>query len=162
LKAEVQSSTKVKKVNKLGVEHKHLAGNAYKFDIEKRTQLLEFMREGKSVETAAKAVGVTRVTVFLVRKADPEFAKAFDAAKDIGADVVDDELWAGAVEGKRINFHAVIAILNSRRPQLYRQNYKIEHGGTVGVLTADALKVAFTRLAADEQHPQPSTEPVQH
>lgn len=120
--------------------------NAYKFTAEKRRVVLGQMLEGHTVEAAARAAGVTRTTVLLARRADAEFREQFEAAREVGAEIIDDELWAGARGIKKINFHAVIAVLNARKPQMYRQNFKVEHAGSVAV-TSDALAMARERFA---------------
>jgi hypothetical protein len=60
---------------------------------------LERLAEGFSVGGAAQAAGFDRVTAYRWRAADPEFAAAWDAARETGSDALEDEARRRACEG---------------------------------------------------------------
>lgn len=50
----------------------------------RRQKALELIRSGEHVIDAADAIGVTRQTLYYHRKTDPEFAREWDEALEIG------------------------------------------------------------------------------
>lgn len=70
------------------------AVQAGKWDI-----LLEHIAAGSSVRAACEAAGISQVTVYGRRRSDPVFAAAWDAARDISFQVLEDEAKRRAVEG---------------------------------------------------------------
>jgi hypothetical protein len=84
----------------------------------KRQRFLAVLASGYSVTRAAQAVSISRVTAYAWRKADPDFAKAWDDAWESGTDCFEDVLREMAAER---NIAAVIFGLKSRRPERYNR-----------------------------------------
>lgn len=119
------------------------------FTAEKRAAFLEAYSRGGSVQSAAAEAGVTGRCVFYVKARDEKFRAEFDAASEQNLDALEDLLRRHATERQGSapgNLTAIFGVLNARRPAVWRQNHKIEHAGSVGVVTAEALKTAFGRL----------------
>jgi hypothetical protein len=126
---------------------KHSAAKAYKFDAEKRAQFLELMASGVSALTAAETVGVTYSLVRKVCQSDEEFSAAYDAAMDDSTDFLAHHLYRMATEkGVPGNVVAVFGLLKARRPEVWRENMKIEHTGSIEH-AEKALPAARERLA---------------
>lgn len=108
------------------------------------------------VTQAAKAARVDRSTVYDWRRADPEFAKAWDEAEELGVGLLEDEAVRRAVEGVPGKVELVpvfrdgvevarkpvvtvvhysdtllAMLLRAKRPALYRE--RVEHGGKVAL-----------------------------
>lgn len=117
---------------------------------EKKRAFLE-LYHGRNMADAARLAGTTFVTIIKHRKLDAAFDAAVAAVFQSNIDKIEDNLFAAAMDPKRkINFHATIAMLNARRPEVYRQNFKVEHAGKLQVVASDVLKGAFERLRKDQ------------
>jgi hypothetical protein len=104
---------------------------------------------GGNVRRACEAIDVSRVTAYEWRNKDPEFAKAWDVAKQIGADSLEDEAIRRAFEGvpepviykgkktrntiQRYSDTLLIFLLKGARPEKYRDNARVEHAGSIGL-----------------------------
>src|ERR1700691_189551 len=60
---------------------------------------LDALANGLSATGAATAAGIGRRTAYDWRKADPDFAAAWDLAVESGTDILEDEGWRRAVKG---------------------------------------------------------------
>jgi hypothetical protein len=60
---------------------------------------LDALANGLSATGAANAAGIGRRTAYDWRKADPDFAAAWDLAVESGTDILEDEGWRRAVKG---------------------------------------------------------------
>lgn len=104
---------------------------------------------GGNVSRACEAIDVARITAYKWRDNDPEFAQAWEHAKQIGADVLEDEAIRRAREGvpepvfykgkklratvTKYSDTLLIFLLKGARPDKYRDNAKIEHTGRIGL-----------------------------
>jgi transposase-like protein len=66
---------------------------------EKDAKFFEFLSQGASVTAAARAAGYTRSRVYEWRKADAEFAAAWDDSLGRGTDLLEDEALRRAMDG---------------------------------------------------------------
>jgi hypothetical protein len=125
-----------------------------------RTKFLDGLASGLSVAGAAREAGVHRATPYGWREADPEFAQAWDVAREAGTDLLEDEAWRRAYDGTerpvyqqgglvgKTREHSdllLIFLLKGRRPEKYRDNSKVELTGNV-TLTALVQEAAQKRL----------------
>jgi hypothetical protein len=102
---------------------------------------------GGVVTRAVKCVKVSHPQIYAWRKEDPEFAKAWAAAIDIGADVLEQEVHRRAVEGadvpviyqgeitawyKQASDTLLMFLLKARRPQ-FRESFEVSgpNGGPI-------------------------------
>jgi transposase-like protein len=124
---------------------------------------------GGNVSRACEAVDVTRMTAYRWRTEDEAFARAWDEAKAIGLDALEDEATRRAFEGcDKPVFHQgvkcgtireysdtlAIFLLKGGKPEKYRENSKVELHGSLDLrrmsdeeLDAEIASLA-TRLAA--------------
>jgi hypothetical protein len=95
----------------------------------KDAKFLAKLADGRSVNSACKAAGYVRRSVYDQRKIDPEFAEAWDDAYEQGSDKLEDDT-ADAAEQNDI---LKMFLLKARRPDKYRDNSKIDLNADVTV-----------------------------
>ena len=101
---------------------------------------LKVLQATCNVTEAASRAGVSRARVYKLRETSTKFKKEFDEAVDIAVDALAMEMRKHALgEGKReFNVTAGIFLLKAHRPEMYRDNFSIDHKGAVDVnLKAD-------------------------
>lgn len=107
------------------------------------------------VTQACEAAKIDRTTAYKARDVDATFAAAWDEAVEVAADALEAEAWRRAVEGveKPVGFYQgaageyvreysdtlLIFMLKGARPNKYRENVKLEHGGKLRVVTEKDL-----------------------
>lgn len=115
--------------------------------VEAKAAIIEKLIEGLSITAAASHAGVGRTTAYQWREADPVFAEAWDDAIEAGTDRLEDETHRRAFNGvtrpvavgKEIveitEYSDTLAIflLKGRRPEKFRDNVKVDHGGKLDV-----------------------------
>lgn len=114
---------------------------------EKQAEFLSLLREGRTVEGAARRVGIHRSTLYRLRDRDEQFRRSWDEAWEAAIEALEDELRRRGFEGvEKPVFHsgvvvgsvrefdttAAIFILKARKPEVYRDNARIEHTGPGG------------------------------
>jgi hypothetical protein len=87
-------------------------------------KFLATLSEGWPVGTAARIAGIYRSTAYRRRKADPEFAKAWDDAFETGTDFLEEQALRRAMEHSD---HMMITMLRARRPETYGEKLRLEH-----------------------------------
>ena len=102
---------------------------------------------GGNVTRACEAVAISRVTAYEWRKNDPAFAEAWDEAKAIGLDALEDEATRRAFEGvdkpivhlgvitdtvKEYSDTLAIFLLKGGKPEKYRERVSQELTGRGG------------------------------
>lgn len=108
-------------------------------------QFLESLMTTCNVTASARAAGVGRVTVYDHRRRHSDFAKAWDEAKAIGADTLEDEAVRRARDGwlepvffrgeatgevRKFSDTLLIFLLKGAKPDKYRERF--EHTGAGG------------------------------
>lgn len=106
---------------------------------------LEAFRKTGMVTAACRETGVGRRTVYNAR-VDEEFAAAWDEVEHETTDAMEREAFRRAVEGttepvvsagkhvtdvQKYSDTLLIFMLKSRRPEKFRENVKVEHGGEI-------------------------------
>ena len=89
-----------------------------------QTTFLRALSEGSTITAAAREAGITRMTAFNHRKADKEFAEAWEQAFEAGTDVLEE------VANRRARQHSdmlLLALLKARRPDVYKERIYNEH-----------------------------------
>ena len=126
-----------------------------KISEEKKMAFLTVLAETCNVSRAAKAIGISRITVYEWRDAFAEFAAAWDKAKQLGVDALEDEAHRRAFEGnEKAVYHQgtecgvireysdtlAIFLLKAHKPAKYRENAHLNITGNVdlaeGILAA--------------------------
>lgn len=134
----------------------------------KTARFIELIAEGYTINHAAKSVGISRMAPYRLRDRNPRFAKKLADAMEAGADVMEDEMRRRGVEGTlKPVFHQgeicghireysdtlLIFALKARRPEKYRDNYKVEHSGKIDVVDGSNWKQLTDSLAAQYGKP---------
>lgn len=138
---------------------------------ERKTAFLGALRHnGGNATNAAKIVEVSKETVFHHKRLDPEFAAEWIKAVHESTDVLESEAIRRAVDGftEPIFFQGVqcgevrkysdlllIFMLKARRPNVYRENIRHEHGGlddrpiSIHAVSDEELERIITAAAAE-------------
>ncbi len=135
---------------------------------------LEALINTGRVDLATQAAGIERTTAYYARKRDQLFADAWDEAKAIAFDKLEDEAYRRAYEGtdepvfhqgkqvatiKKYSDVLLMFLMKGANPEKYRDNSRIELGGIKGQplevkdLTAEekALKIMELLESADKR-----------
>ena len=125
-----------------------------------KRRFCQALAEGASPSKAAHALELSRSGVYYQRSVDPDFAAAWDEARELAADMYEDRLHDLAV-GDR-NPASVIFQLKNRRPERWRDRHEVattvqhQHTFSVEELSPERqealAELALARLAA--QKPQ--------
>lgn len=97
-----------------------------KVNAAKKELFCEVLVRGQSPAGAARAIGVDRATVYRWRAVDPEFAEAWDTARETKVEMVETVLYRMAVEQ---DLGAICFFLKAHRPELYNKRMLIGLGG---------------------------------
>jgi hypothetical protein len=85
----------------------------------RRAVFLEMIGAGLTIERAAKAIGVTRMTCYQWRRTDAQFRAEWESAIDDSIEKVETGLIEAAAGG---DVTAAIFLLRSRKPDIYNPN----------------------------------------
>lgn len=113
----------------------------------KKAAFLEALAQTASVCRACQLARLGRRTVYDWRDADPDFAKAWDAALERGTDALEDEAVRRAFQGtlkpvyqqglrvgtiREYSDTLLIFMLKARRPHRFRERHLLEHANADG------------------------------
>lgn len=132
-----------------------------------RVPFLRAFEEHGTVAAACEAAKISRSTVYLERQRNEDFALAWHDIEEATTERMEREAFRRGVEGveepvfqrgeqvgaiRKFSDTLLIFMLKSRRPEKYRENLKVEHGGKVthdhGL---DLSKLSASQLDALEQ-----------
>lgn len=118
---------------------------------------------GGNITRGCEAIDVNRMTVYRWRDEDPEFAAAWDEAKRIGIEGLEDEAMRRAFEGtEKPVFHLgmqcgtireysdtlTIFLLKGAKPEKYRDNAKLDLTSSDGSMSPAATDTEVAARAA--------------
>jgi hypothetical protein len=128
--------------------------NRTKLTLSARDEFLGYLRAGNTITFAARAIGMSRQGVYDHKASDPAFAAEWDQAVDEGIDVLEQEAKRRAVEGvskpivqggrivtdadgnalvvREYSDKLLEMLLKAKKPDVYRDNARIEHTGKDG------------------------------
>ncbi len=127
---------------------------------QKNNFLNAYVRDG-TIGCAAMAVGLTRQTHYNWLKEDPAYAKAFAKAREMAADLLEEEARRRAVEGDEVPVYykgkkvdayrkksdaLLILLLKGAKPEIYADRQETTLHGDIVLRAADALKAARERV----------------
>jgi hypothetical protein len=139
--------------------------------LEKKKNFIRTLAETGQVKLAARAIGASREGCYNARKLDPEFAEAWDDAKKLAAEQLEDEGFQRALgwhepvvdkDGKAIvdefgnprlsakktySDTMLIFMLKGLKPSTYGDRHQIEHSGGIAIQVVTgvpATDAAFT------------------
>lgn len=100
--------------------------SAKAFDTSWHPRFLEILGGTCNVTLAAKGAGVGRVTVYEHYKLFPDFAEAWNDAKEAAIELLEAEVWQRARKQSDL---LAIFLLKAHKPQMYREKVDVTHGG---------------------------------
>jgi len=121
----------------------------------KKRAFLNAMSETFHIVQSAKAAGIDRQTHYNWLKGDPDYAAAYEHARDLGADALEAELTRRAKEGNRkYKFHNgkpqmvccnadhedAIAVAKDGRTVYVRHYYEVEQSDVLGIFLMKGAK----------------------
>lgn len=124
-----------------------------------RQKFLLALSDTGNVKLSAQASGLCRSGWYVLRRDDPEFAKLWDEAMELGVEGLEDEAIRRAHDGvEKPIFHngkqcgsvreysdvLLMFLLKGRKPEKYRDNKRVEH--TMSDSLADRLAAARKRV----------------
>ncbi len=127
---------------------------------------LDALRDGGVVRYAAQEAHVNRATVYALVQADPEFAKAFDDAREEAIQAMEREARRRALEGidepvyqggklvgrvRKYSDVLLMFLLKASRPAVYRDNVRIEASGPNGGPIQHEVRSALDSMADHER-----------
>lgn len=113
---------------------------------------LEVYAEKGTVTAACKAVKIGRTVAYEHRKRDPEFAAAWDRQENAVTDQLEKTLIEIALEGSGSpQIRALEFALKARRPAVYRESIKLDHGGKIGVQVEEGVNEAISGYLVEIQ-----------
>jgi hypothetical protein len=101
-----------------------------------------------TVTAASKAVGIHRDTAYTARKNDPEFAAEWDKLEVAVTEILEKTAVERALSGSD---RLMEFMLKARRPSVYRENLKVEHGGKVTHQVEEGVDEAIDGLLAENE-----------
>lgn len=107
---------------------------------EKKEAFLHVLKTGISMAGAARMVGMSHGFIYDLKAKDPEFSAAIDSAREAGSDRMEDVLLD--IGKRQKNVTALIFLLKGRRPELYRDNARLDltnSDGSMAGLFAEAM-----------------------
>ena len=95
-----------------------------------------------NVALAAQGAGVTRMSAYRERKRNPEFAAAWEDAREAAA----ERLEAAAYERARnVSDTLLIFLLKSHKPERYRESVQQQHTGVLEVIVRREQRTGTTK-----------------
>lgn len=116
-------------------------------DSERRSYFLECLCENGNVTESAKLAGIPRTTLYDWRRADEDFARAWEEANELGTDALEDEATRRGKDGvdepifykgsevaqvKRYSDTLLMFMLKARRPDKFKDRSSTEITGKDG------------------------------
>jgi len=113
-----------------------------KFNLQAQDRFLRYFAIGGTVAEAARAAGVSAVSVHREKREDAEFARRYQNALELNTDGVEDLLRNLAAGG---NVTAIFGVLRARRPAVWREQKAVDMNATHNVAASAEL---FAQLVA--------------
>lgn len=91
-------------------------------------RFLKAFRETGIVREAAKKTGIHHSTAYDLKATDADFARAWEEVEEWSTEQLEQVAYKRAVDGSDL---LMIFLLKARKPHVYRDSVKVEHGGRV-------------------------------
>jgi len=114
--------------------------------LKKQDVFIKWLSRKGNVSAACKKAKIDRSTAYEWRKDDPNFAKRWEEAIEIATEWMEEEARRRAADGvlqpvfqggkrvgsiRKYSDTLLIFLLKAHKPEKYRDNYHIEHAGTL-------------------------------
>ena len=96
-----------------------------------QAKFLEIFGMSMNVVLSAKGAGVDRTTIYRERQRNPEFAAAYEDARQEAIERLEAEAYKRA---QNVSDTLLIFLLKSHKPDIYREQYEAKHAGSVEVV----------------------------
>lgn len=91
-------------------------------DLSWHPRFLDILSSTCNVTLAARGAGVNKVTAYEHYKTQPDFARAWDEAKDSAVEILEAEAWNRA---RKTSDTLLIFLLKAHKPKMYRERYEV-------------------------------------
>jgi hypothetical protein len=151
----------------------------------RQQQFLDHLAETGNVIRSVRLVGTSPARIYALRRDDPAFRQAWEAAEEIAADRLEQEAWRRAVEGfdeplvsggrlvkdedgtplmlRRYSDTLLITLLKAHRPGRFGRRLPTGPGEgepiSGGAVSVDIRAMLLTKLAQLAQHVDRDAEP---
>lgn len=110
------------------------------------TRFLEILGTTCNITLAARGAGIDRVTAYNHYKALPEFASAWEDAKEAAVEILEAEAWQRA---RKQSDTLMIFLLKAHKPDKYRERMELAQT-SVNINWDDLTENELERIAAGE------------
>lgn len=111
-------------------------------------RFLDAFRDTGIVQEAAKKAGVGKATVYRHKASNPTFAAAWDEVEEWTTQQLEQVAVKRAVDGSDL---LLIFLLKARRPHIYRETMKVEHGGKISHEIEQGIHAAIEAHVAENE-----------
>ena len=101
----------------------------------RRAAFLTSLAKTGQITRSAKAAKVERQTVYDWRRQDPEFAKAWDEALSLAADMLEDTAFNRATRAANPSDGLLTLLLKAHKPEKYRERSDVQVTGALELST---------------------------
>lgn len=95
-----------------------------------RKRFLATLAKTGNISAACRSAGISRTHAYNTRDEDESFKAQWDRAIDEAIDALESAAFSRAKKNSDV---LLIFLLKSHRPEIYRENLKVEHGGTIDI-----------------------------
>jgi hypothetical protein len=113
-----------------------------------QAKFIDAFRDTSLVTEAARVCGKGRSTVYRERQRNEDFALAWAEAEEWVTEELEQEAKRRALEGSDT---LLIFLLKAKRPLVYRESVKLDHGGKIGVQVEEGVNEAISDYLGDIQ-----------
>jgi len=96
-----------------------------------QTKFIQIFGMSMNVVLSAKGAGVDRTTIYRERQRNPDFAAAYEDARQEAIERLEAEAYKRA---QNVSDTLLIFLLKSHKPDIYREQYEAKHAGSVEVI----------------------------
>jgi len=115
-------------------------------------RFLELLSQSCNVTLACKGAGITRETAYVHKKELPDFATAWEDAKEAAIEILEAEAWQRARKQSDV---LMIFLLKAHKPEKYRERTEIDVTSN-GKPLIEPLIAALQKAYGKEQQPTPT------
>lgn len=96
-------------------------------DVSWHGKFIEILSSTCNVTLAAKGAGIDRTSAYDHYKRLPDFAAAWDDAKEAAVEILEAEAWSRA---RKQSDTLIIFLLKAHKPEKYREKFEVNQTGT--------------------------------
>lgn len=108
-----------------------------------RKRFLATLAKTGNISAACRNAGISRTHAYNTRDEDETFKANWDSAIDQAIDALESAAFSRAKSNSDV---LLIFLLKSHRPEIYRENLKVEHSGTIDINHYESAAQVFDSL----------------